>query len=68
MSDLKNEKNATLKMQLKSKTGYSSKEEHQISPKQWGDIQLVIYGKLESIEKEESEPKNWAYLELWCVV
>ena len=56
MSNENSEKNATLKMQLKSKSGYSSKEEHEISPKQWGDIQLVIFGKLES--KEESKPKN----------
>jgi hypothetical protein len=45
MSD---EKSATLKLQLKAKTGFQSKEEHTISLNQWRDLQLVLSGQLSS--------------------
>lgn len=35
------EKNATLTMKLKAKSGYSSDETHKVSPEQWAEIQFI---------------------------
>jgi hypothetical protein len=35
------EKNATLTMKLKAKSGYSSGETHRVSPEQWTEIQYI---------------------------
>lgn len=55
MKNRETKKSATLKLNLKADSGYSSKEEVRISPEQWGDIQLVIAGKLKSNSKECAE-------------
>ncbi len=36
------EKTATLKLKLKAKSGYSSDEEHKISPDQWARISFIL--------------------------
>lgn len=55
MSEEKNNiKSAVLKMSLRAESGYSVKQESEISPNQWGDIQRVIEGNLSSKSMSEA--------------
>jgi hypothetical protein len=57
MSKSDNEKTATLSLQLKADSGYTSKETTRISVDQWTKIQEILY-KSDKKENEENVDKR----------